>query len=204
MFSNQEVVFVFYKKVGDAMLLFIYILLILIALVFLIYIYLLIKRIIFIAKIKSKCGENICFKRNIISSVLIPNGKTDIELSFNGVNFDICILTTPFRRVRYHFPNEEKMEIVVEKRGVFIPNRHSANIKTYAACVDRVYNLKKYNMNFDFDGPDGISKYVIVNPAPRFVSKVSGTQINILMDGDILFRNVHICGARYFLDKVLK
>jgi hypothetical protein len=86
-------------------MLLLWILLIPAALVTLKYLYLTIKRAALLCKIKGARPDALLFVRNPFLSVFVPSGKTDLIVKTNGKTYAVSILTTPFRRVRYHFNN---------------------------------------------------------------------------------------------------
>lgn len=45
-------------------------------------------------------------------------------------------------------------------------------------------------------------KYVILNPAPRSVSKTDGATLMVLYDNDVLIPGVNVCGLKWFVENV--
>ena len=161
------------------------------------YAFLLAKRIQLISKIKKHVDE-IIFHRNRFRSVFFPDGKIDLTVKKEGKTYSIFILTTPFRRVRYHFINNEKLEIFMERRAVFVLNHRAPGNN---ASMDRVSRIKTYRISFSENTNE--DQYVIPHPAPRSLSRVDGAHLNTLGNGDVFYGKIRICGLRFFLDQVL-
>lgn len=175
---------------------------ILLALCLLKYIYLVSKRIVLISGIRRKHPEGIVFHRSRLRSVFCPNGKVDMTVKHRGKTYDISVITTPFRRVRYHFENDT-LEIVVERRGVYYRNYYNRPSQSPAGVVDSKFVLLKYKLK-DMDSQTKASeRYLILNPVPKFASAVVGTQMVSLENGDCIANNIKVCGATYFVDQVL-
>ena len=165
--------------------------------------YLLIKRLFLIRKINRKVKKqngNMRYCRNPLTSIFKHDGKTDLSISFLNKTIAVAILTTPLRRVRYHFDlNNKLLELVVERKAVYVVNHHVPN---GFSSMDRVYPIWKYKI--DFEAPhNGEQKYVILNPAPRSVSKAEGATLAALGNNDTLIDEVKVCGLRWFIENVI-
>ena len=176
---------------------------IIVGIVVLRYAYLLIKRGILIRKINQKIKKNsgsIQYCRNPFVSVFKHDGKTDFTISLPEKTVDISVVTTPLRRVRYHFDmNSKLLELIVERRAVYVVNHKVAN---GFSSMDRVYTIWKYNIDFkalDSENP----KYIILNPAPRSISRAEGTVLESLGNNDILVNGIKICGLKWFTENVI-
>lgn len=184
-------------------MLFLWILLFIAIIVFLNYSYLIIKRFIFIRKISKRTKNsngNIQYCRHPLASVFKHDGKTDLSISSQEKTIDISIITTPFRRVRYHFDiNNKLLELVVERRSVYIKN---PRVPGPSAVMDRVYTIRKYKIEFENLDKEN-QKYVILNPAPTSTSKAEGSTLAALGNGDILFDDVRICGLKWFIENII-
>ena len=191
------------------MILIFYILSAIAAIILLRYVWLLIRRFAFIGKLKSVGIDSIKLKRPTLVSVLFPNGKEDIELSKGGRTYSLTVITTPFRRVRYHFSDSEgdgkKLEVIAERKAMYIVNK---NVPGGFASLDRATTVAKYSLNFDIDqnkdpGSDTAERYVILYPAPRTASLATTSHLILLGNGDELFDGIKICGLEYFIENVL-
>lgn len=178
-------------------MIFLWILGIIVALILLKYAYLLLKRMILIRKIRKNADE-ICFLRNRFRSVFKKDGKPDFTVKKGDRCISVSILTTPFRKVRYHFDNNEKIEIFWERRGAFVMNPRAPGNN---AAIDRSFRIRKYNIHFDTESDE--IHYVILHPAPADITCASGARRESLGNNDILFGNIRICGSKFFLENIL-
>ncbi len=184
-------------------MLFLWILLFIAIIVFLKYAYLIIKRFILIRKISKRIKNsngNIKYCRHPLTSVFKCDGKTDLSISSQEKTIDISIITTPLRRVRYHFDiNNKLLELVIERRSVYITN---PRVPGPFAVMDRVYTIRKYEIEFENLDKEN-QKYVILNPAPRSTSKAEEANFAALGNGDVLFNDVKVCGLKWFVENVI-
>lgn len=183
-------------------MLIVWILAILLALIVIKFITLLFKRTVLLHKLKRTHPEALILRRNRFRSVFFPDGKVDFVIKFRENEYAISVITTPFRRVRYHFDGDT-LQIVYAKRAVNLTNFSSPRPQA-ATTVDDVFVLKKYKMKGDSELPPASHRYVILHPAPRTVSAVSGTQVVALNNNDPLCEDVKVCGLKYFVDNVLE
>ena len=132
------------------MLLILYILLTIVTIILLRYVWLLIRRFAFIRKLRAAGADDVKLKRPALVSVLFPNGKEDIKLSKGGRTYSLTVITTPFRRVRYHFSDSEgdgkKLEVIAERKAMYIVNK---KVPRGFASFDRAATIAKYSLNFD-------------------------------------------------------
>lgn len=183
-------------------MLLVWILLIILSLIVIKFITLLFKRIVLLHKLKRMHSEALICKRNRFYSVFIPDGKVDFVIKSGENEYAVSVITTPFRRVRYHFDGAS-LQIVFEKRAVNLTNFSSPRPQA-ATTIDDVFVLKKYKMKADSDLPPASNRYVILHPAPRSVSAVLSTQVVTLSNNDPLCDDVRVCGLKYFVNNVLR
>ncbi len=171
---------------------------ILAALILLHLIWLLGKRCSLVRKI-SRCSK-ITWKRNRFASIFCPNGRVDCVVETEERAIAVSILTTPFRRCRYHFISESCMQIIFGRRRMYLFNAQSrgAGVTT----IDNVIEFVKYRLDF-FGAPEGMAHYVLVHPAPLELSRVDGTCLQAVSNNDELYRGIKICGGSYFVEHVL-
>lgn len=183
----------------------VWILLIFLFLLVLKYIGLILGRVFFLQKLKKKVKAHkgsIRYSRNILASAFVPDGKTDFLLSYQDKQYTISLLSTPFRRTRYHFNNNKLLELIVEGRGTFVVNKKA--IYNPAALVDIRFCLLKYKINFDNSEPENeVEKYVILKPSPLAISKADNTGFTYLYNNDVLFDKTRICTSKYFLNNLI-
>ena len=182
---------------------FLWILLIVAIIVILRFVYLLIKRLILIHKISKKVKKNsgeLQYCRNPLISIFKRDGKTDFSIYLVDETIDVTVLTTPLRCVRYHFDvNNRLLELVVERKAMYVVNHKVPN---GFSSMDRVYTIWKYKIDFEASD-DGKQKYVILNPAPRSISKAEGATLESLGNNDTLVNGVKVCGLRWFVENVV-
>lgn len=183
-------------------MLLVWILLIILSLIVIKFITLLFKRTVLLHKLKRTHPEALIYKRNIFRSVFVPDGKVDLVIKSGENEYAVSVVTTPFRRVRYHF-DHQTLQIVYAKRAVNLTNFSSPRPQA-ATTIDDVFVLKKYKMKFDSDLSPALHRYLILHPAPRSVSAVSGTQVVSLGNNDPLCDDVKVCGLKYFVNNVLE
>ena len=164
--------------------------------------YLLIKRGILIQKINKSVKKNngsVQYCRNPFVSVFKHDGKIDFTIFLPEKTVDISVLTTPLRRVRYHFDmNSELLELIVERRAMYVVNH---KVPTGFSSMDRVYTIWKYKMNFQDEKGEN-PRYVIVNPAPRSISRAEGAKLEAIGNNDILIGDIKICGLKWFVENI--
>ena len=182
-------------------MLFLWLLLLIVTVIFLRYLYLIAQRCRLLIKTKKeirKHNGNIQYYRFPLISVFRHDGKADISLNVQGKTIDVSIITTPLRRVRYHFDvNNQLLELIIERRFVYIVN---PRVSRPACEMDRIDTIRKYKMKME--SPDSkTQKYFILNPAPISVSKADKGTITTLTDNDNLISGIKVCGLNWFLKK---
>lgn len=172
-------------------------------LVILRFIYLLMKRLLLIQKIRKRVKKqngDLRHCRNPFTSIFKHDGKADLLISFSNKTIEVSIITTPLRRVRYHFDmNNKLLELIIERKAVYVVNHKVPN---GFSSMDRVYTIWKYKI--DFESPsDGEQKYIILNPAPHSISKAEGATLEALGNNDTLVNGVRVCGLKWFIENVV-
>ena len=179
------------------MIIVLWILGILAALVVLQYLILILKRLSLYSKIKKK-AFSVKKVRNLLRSVFVPDGKTDLLVCADGTEYAVSVLTTPFRRVKYSFRENRLAVLKMGKSGVYMGNPRVPNP---TATLDRPEKqIAEYKLSF----PDGMdtstaAPYVIPHPAPANLVRVKGSATEYLGNDDIVQGAVRICGLSHFL-----
>lgn len=167
------------------------------------YVYLIVKRFQLIRKISKqikKHNGSIKYCRNPLASIFKHDNKADISLILCEKTIDVTIITTPFRRVRYHFDiNNKLLELIIERKSVYMTNIRVANP---SATIDRVYTVRKYEIDFDALKNEN-PKYIILHPSPKSISKAEGAKLVALYNNDELISGVRVCGLKWFVENVL-
>ena len=166
--------------------------------------YLIIKRFHLLRKIRKqikKHNGSMQYCRNPMISIFKHDGRADFSLQLRKKTIDVSVITTPFRRVRYHFDiNNKLLEIIIERKSVYVGGPNAPR-PTYICAIDRVYTIRKYKIGFEVPNNEN-QKYVILNPAPRSVSKTDGATLMVLYDNDVLIPGVNVCGLKWFVENV--
>lgn len=163
------------------------------------YPYLLIKRQSLVRKMKKNADEvTVC--RNRFRSIFKKDGNPDFIVRKGEKRYSVFIVSTPFRKIRYHFVNNERLDLFWERKGVmFLKPAHPR--PSSAVSFDHSYRIKKYVFSFRFE--PGTIPFVIPHPAPMILTRVSGSKYDVLYNGDELFDGIRISGLHYFLSNVL-
>ena len=190
---------------GDVLyMLFLWLLFVIVIIVFLKYLYLIIKRFHLLRKIRKqikKHNGSMQYCRNPMISIFKHDGKMDIFLQVPNKTMDISVITTPLRRVRYHFNIDNKsLELIIERRAVHVGGLKSPR-PTHICVIDSVYTVRKYKIGFEASN-NNHQKYVILNPAPKSVSKSDGATLTALYNNDDLIPGVKVCGLKWFVENV--
>ncbi len=184
-------------------MIFLWILFAIVIVIFLKYLYLILKRFHLLRKIGKqikKHNGSMQYCRNPMISIFKHDGKEDISLQLREKTIDISIITTPLRRVRYHFDiNNKLLELIIERRAVYIIN---PRVPRVSGVMDRVYTVRKYKIGFEVSNDDH-QKYVILHPAPKSVSKADGATLTVLYNNDDLISGVKVCGLKWFVENIL-
>ncbi len=162
---------------------------------------LIIKRVSCLNKIKRAWNGEVAYCRSPLSSIFLHDCKPDLILKNQEKEITVSILTTPFRKSRYHFASGKQLEIIIERTAAYITN--PKNTRVGLATMDHVYTIKKYRVDLDKLATSATSdKYIIVHPASKVVSKVSGSQIEIVYNDEVLLSDIRVVGLKHFLEKI--
>ena len=177
---------------------------ILLAIFLFIYLRLMLKRIRLLTKLKRIDGCNIEYLRFPLRSVFIHDGAPDLLISVGGRRFAISIFTTRFHRVRYHFMQNEGVDIMMARKPIWmLGTKYIARSNLFIQTSFKI-RRKTYKTNFDFSKFHHQEAYVLLHPAPIEISKVEGSRILPAGNNDIIFDNVRISGLSYFIHQIIK
>ena len=183
-------------------MLFLWILLLTAIVIFFQYLHLILKRFYLLRKIRKqikKHNGSMQYCRNPMTSIFKHDGKSDISLQVSNKTIDISVITTPFRRVRYHFNIDNKsLELIIERRAVYVGSPKAPR-PTYISATDSVYTVRKYKIEFEASN-NNHQKYIILNPAPKSVSKADGATLTALYNNDDLIPGIKVCGLKWFVE----
>ena len=185
------------------MKLFLYVCLGILALVLLFILKMILKRAVLLAKIKKaakKSGSKVILQRNRFKSVFFHDLRTDFLLEKNGESFEVSILTTPFKRFRYHFTSPERLKIVMLKKGVFLTNPRTLNS---AVAIEGAFNFWRYKIAISPSETPPERRILLIHPSPRDLLVTTGTKIETPSNGEILYGAFMICFGKYFRENIL-
>ncbi|MBR2463977.1 MAG: hypothetical protein IKB41_00895 [Clostridia bacterium] len=188
-------------------MLLLWIFLIIVIIIVVKYIYLIVKRCHLIRKIRKqvkKQNGSLRYYRNPFVSLFKHDCKADISLQFENRIIDVSVVTTPFRRVRYHFDvNNYLLELIIERRAIYVQSPSHPRPTATSSSMDRVYTIRKYKIKLE-DSDNGNQKFVILHPAPRSTSKADGVALTTLYNNDNLTQEIKVCGLKYFVENVFE
>ncbi len=164
------------------------------------YIYLVFKRCILVIKLKSTLGECANFNKFSALSVFVPSAKVQCRVKKGKTIYELAFLTTPFKKVRYHFADSTHLEIIKERRKVALISYRSHTAPT--ASYTEVSTIAKFKIKPFERTVENSNAYIILHPAPYDISAVNGTKTILLSDNNVLYDGVRICSLSYFLKKV--
>ena len=183
-------------------MIFLWIFLLIAIIIVLKYIYLIVKRRHLIEKIRKqvkKQNGSMHYYRNPFVSLFRHDCKADFSLQIDNRIIVVSVVTTPFRRVRYHFDfNNRALELIIERSAVYMPN---PRVPRPAVVMDRVYTIRKYKIELEASD-NGNQKFVILHPAPYSISKADGATLTALYNNDDLIPGVKVCGSKWFVENV--
>ena len=188
-------------------MLFYYFLAIIICMVAVRYLGLIIKRSLLICKVNErckKCGYKVNFVRFPYKSVFIHDGDTDFLISENGEEiYKIHIITTPFRRAHYNFTTESCLNIMIANIMIARHAMHVLNPRApgHNVAIDRALTIRKYKLSDHTT--ENVPEFILVHPVPLEISKLDGTQVVTLGNGDCVTPNCKLASLSYFNDSVL-
>ena len=179
-----------------------YVLEIILALIALKYIYLIFKRMTLIRRIKKASPYPIELKRNRFASIFFKKGSTDLVVKANDREHYISIITTPLRRVRYHF-TPTHLELIYERQATVLSSyKPGGNRNTRAFNYHNTFVLKRYKMAPLCEMVGNNFCFYIIHPAPRVLSMLHNNQLHPLDNGDLLNGHIIACGLKWYLEHI--
>jgi len=168
-----------------------------------------IKRLSFFGKIERICKKRgfDCVTRNRIRSIF-KREEADIEIDTGLKKYRIFVLTTVFKRTRYHF---EDGKVRLFRKGIvfnFANRTMGRNIGNLSSkmSVGMIENKFITFKNYEFPTPEKNEELILcVFPIPLMLTVVEGNQHSQLYNGDKLTPNVTIRsgkGLRDFLNGI--
>lgn len=158
----------------------------------------LLKRAILISRVKKDCKETgLEFKKckNLFKSIFICDGSADFEVG----NAIIHIFTPFYRRVRYSFSDDRRLEVMVARvqSGVVTPYHRAKG--TYTRTIATIRNNKLKGLGNTDDGKRHI---LLVYPVTYEVTRVEGNKVVPAYNGEEIWDNCIFSNKSYFLENV--
>ena len=166
-----------------------------------------IKRLSFFGKINRICKKRgfDCITRNKIRSIF-KREEADIEIDTGSKKYRVFVLTTVFKRTRYHF---EDGKVEMFRNGIVFnfANRGGRSITRTTKMSASLYESKFITFkNYEFPMPEKNEELILcVFPIPLMLTTLGGNQHEQLYNGDKLTPTVTIRsgkGLRDFLSSI--
>lgn len=161
------------------------------------------KRIIFLRSVKKICEKKgYGFEvRRAISSMFTRGDEPDLVITKDGTEYRIFILTTRFKRARYHFETPESF--TVYKRHLTFGGRKNDRITVFNSYD--IYEVKRCERdNFDIKEDGNAVNILLPFPMPNEVTFVKKNQIFRPWDGDKVYGNVLFYSGKGLRDMLNK
>lgn len=160
----------------------------------------LIKRAILISSVKKECKKaGLTFKRckGLFKSVFVCDGSADFEVG----NAVVHIFSPFFRRVRYSFTDDRRLEVIVARMQAHVANPKCTGKAGY---VSNIFTLRNNKLK-KFSGIDDTRKHIIlVYPIPFEVTRVEENKLTAAYNGDEIWKNCIFSNKSYFLENIDK
>lgn len=168
-----------------------------------------IKRLSFFGKIGRICKKRgfDCVIRNRIRSIF-KREEADIEIDTGAKKYRIYVLTTVFKRTRYHF---EDGKVRLFRNGLifnFTNRAMGRNIGNRGSKMSATISESKFISfkNYEFQAPEKNEELILcVFPIPLMLTVTDGNKLSQLYNGDKLTTDVTIRsgkGLRDFLNSI--
>ncbi len=159
----------------------------------------LVKRSILISSVKTACkSKELPFKKckNLYKSVFFCDGSADLEIG----NAVVHIFSPLFRRVRYSFTDDRRLEVIIARTQA-----HMRNAKVgKAGYVSNIFTLRNNKLGKLGNTDDGRKHVILVYPIPFEVTRVEGNVLTAAYNGDEVWKNCIFSNKSYFLENIEK
>ncbi len=146
-------------------------------------------------RIKGKA--TLVLRRGRLASLFSRRGSIDFYILSKERKLAVSILSTPYRKSRYHFLSDTSLEIIYARRRVIVTSRFGATM------LDNVYTKKTYRLYFE-KGEEGFERYLLIHPAAYELSAVTASGTLPLYDGTPLFRGFRVVSGACFREEILR
>ena len=166
----------------------------------LIFLNLLLKRLLLIGKIKAVCKKS-AIKVDVIHplrSIFLRDDQPDLLVTTGDAIYRVFILTTMFRRARYHF--EDSDELTVYRKHLL---NMKAGSKIHYTVSFKIYETKgrKYKNFRPVKSEVNYRDILLIHPVPLEISALKNNGIVRILDGDIM-GNFEVYSGKGFRDKL--
>jgi len=160
----------------------------------------LLKRAFLISRVKKECeSKGLEFKKckNLFKSVFVCDGSADFEVE----NAVVHIFTPFYRRVRYSFSDDKRLEVMVARvqSGVVTPYHRAKS--TYTRTIATIRNNKLKGLGNTNNGKKHI---LLVYPVTYEVTRVEGNKVVPAYNGEEIWKNCIFSNKSYFIENVEK
>jgi len=148
------------------------------------YLKLILKRFFFKNKIEKNCkkaGVSCEWKKSWLGSMFSHKGGVDLVI---GDKYAIRWISAPFRFTRMHFQDENRLQVQL--------NRTAKRARTVNMVTVSTYKLGLASQSLAEEVGDK-KMVVLMHPAPGEVTKISGSGIVQIGNGDPLFGSATYC-----------
>ncbi len=157
------------------------------------------KRAILISSVKKACkSKELPFKKckNLFKSVFFCDGSADFEVR----NAVVHIFSPLFRRVRYSFTDDRRLEVIIARMQAHMRNPKVGK----AGYVSNVFTLRNNKLKKLGNTDDGKKHIFLVYPIPFEVTRVEDNRITAAYNGDEIWKNCIFSNKSYFLENIEK
>jgi len=157
-----------------------------------------IRRIILIHQTRRECKkQNLDFrkKRCLLKSVFLCDGGVDFEIG----NASVHIITPLFRRVRYSFTDDRRLEVIIARIQAHMRN---GKVGT-AGYVSNVFTLRNNKLKRLGNTDDGRKHILLVYPIPFEVTRVKDNVVTAAYNGDEIWKNCIFSNKSYFIENIM-
>ena len=136
-------------------------------------------------------------RKNLYKSVFICDGSADFEVG----NSVVHIFSPFFRRVRYSFTDDRRLEVIVARMQAHV---NIINGKGYskAGYVSNIFTLRNNKLKKLVNTDDGKKHIILVYPIPFEVTRVEGNKVVPAYNGEEIWKNCIFSNKSYFLENI--
>ncbi len=157
----------------------------------------LIKRAILISSVKKVCKKHgLTFRKCkcLYKSVFICDGSADFEVE----NTSVHIFSPLFRRVRYSFTDDRRLEVIVARMQAHMRN---GKVGT-AGYVSNIFTLRNNKLKKLGNTDDRRKHVFLLHPIPYEVTRVEENAITAACNGDEIWKNCYFSNKSYLLENI--